>query len=74
MALICGSNRGNKITEFKTEKDLGVIFGLHWQMAVIEVDVIEGFYCTTIHTCLSYIHLNGIICYKTYQGHEHHFF
>ena len=43
-----GRNRGKLITEFKKEKDRGFFFGLNWRMAVIEVDVIEGFYCIRI--------------------------
>ena len=37
-------NRGNKMTKFKKEKERGFFVWPNWQMAVIEVDVIEGFY------------------------------
>ena len=40
--------------------------GLNWQMAVIEVEVIEGFFCTTKIPFSMYIHednyLNYVVC------------
>ena len=40
-----GRNRGDTITEFEKEKDQGFFWGLANGRIVIEVYVIEGFYC-----------------------------
>ena len=52
MALIGGRNRVEQITAFKKETDWGFSLGRNWRMAVIEVGVLEGFYCILIYIFL----------------------
>ena len=54
MAVIVGKN--NRVEEGKRST---IFFGLNWRMAIIEMDVIEGFYC--IPLCIiemNFLHRN----------------
>ena len=69
-----GRNRRRKVTAFKKEIRRGEFcFGLNWQTAIIEVDVIEGLYCTQTYTHnLTHIYTHKLIHREQRRIAENH--